>query len=252
MGKKNNGHMRGKVRKLNDRIHEFRSALSGMVKAVDRALGAEDESSYTEQEMAAVGLRQAMETAHKALGGVEWDEWGDWAAWKGEDVFPDMVESERPDRVFRNKVFEVWVRLSPMLGNPDNPVMAELSIKRIDKLPIDYNHWRTIQRIKDEILGINVDAAMLYPCASRLQDSANQYRVYAMPQGMLMPFGDATRIVSGIAIGGDDNPRNGPRQRPFEDAEKKADDLADHPDKMEQVRATIAEITGENVASEEE
>ena len=157
--KKNNGAQRGKIRKLNDRIHEFRSALSGMVHAVERALNAEDEQSFSEQEMAAVGLRQAMEAAEKALGGVEWDAWGDWTAWDGDDVLAELDDENRPHKVFRNKVFEVWVRLMPLMGDPDNPVMAELSIKRLDKLPIDYNHWRTIQRIKDEILGINADAA---------------------------------------------------------------------------------------------
>lgn len=252
MSKKNNGHQRGKIRKLNDRIHEFRSALSGMVKAVDRALVAEDEQSYTEQEMVAVGLRQAMEAAHKALGGVEWDEWGEWKSWKGEECFPDLNDEARPNHVFRNNLYEVWVRLMPLMGNPDNPMIAELSVKRLDKLPIDYNHWRTIQRIKDEILGINADAAMLYPCAERLQDSANQYRIYAMPQGMYMPFGDHARIVAGLAIGGDDNPRNGPRQRPFEPAEQKADDLAHNPDKMEQVRAQIDELLDSTGATPEE
>ena len=239
MSKKNNGHMRGKVRKLNDRVAEFRSALAGMVKAVDRALEAEDETSFTEQEMVAIGLRQAMEQAQKALGGVEWDEWGEWQAWAGEDVFPDMPEEERPFRVLRNKVFEVWVRLQPIMGDPNNPEVAELSIKRLDKLAIDYNHWRTIQRIKDEVLGINVDAAMLYPCAVRLQDSANQYRVYAMPQGMMMPFGDDARIVTSLTPNGDDNPRTGARQRPYDKSRIAADDLTRHPDKMEEMKTTI-------------
>lgn len=229
----------GKIRKLKDRIHEFRSALSGMVKAVDRALDAEDTQSFVEQEMVAVGLRQAMETAIKALGGEEWDAWGEWRSGTGEALFPAMDENLRPDKVFQNDLYEVWVRLMPLLGNENNPIIAELSIKRRDKLPIDYNHWRTVQRIKDEILGINVDAAMLYPCASRLQDSANQYRIYAMPQGMLMPFGDDARIVSSVALAGDDNPSNGPRQRPMAPGERKPDDLAGNPAKMAETKSAL-------------
>jgi len=244
MGKKTSSRDH-KVKVSRDRAAELQSALTGLVAAVDRALGSEDSREFKAAEIAAVQLRQAMETATSVIGGAQWDNWGDWEMASGDVAFPDLPESERPYRVFRNNLFEVWVRLSPMMGEEGNPTVAELSIKRRDKLPIDYNHWRTLQRIKDEVLGINIDAAALYPCASRLQDSANQYRVYALPGGMLMPFGDNARVVSSVAALGDDNPRNGPRQRPFPADRTPVDDLAHDPARLEELGKQVTAMVGE-------
>lgn len=236
-----------KLNKARDRMAEMRCALEGVVKAVNRMVESEDERDYMATELAAVSMRQAMEEATRALGGSNWDDWGEWACWEGADVeLPGCPEEHRPHKVFRNNVFEVWVTVQPMMGQEGNPPIAELSIKRRDKLAIDYNHYRTMQRIKNELLGPGVDAAMLYPCHQREQDSANQYRIYAMPLGMLMPFGDMDRLISSKAILGDDDPRNGSRQRPFAPEEKPYGDVSDNPATLKAVEDQLsATIRGE-------
>jgi len=237
-----------KLTKALDRVSEVRTALEGLVTAVGRMLGGEETEDYMELELAATGLRQAMETAQSALGGSEWDKWGDWEHMSS-DLPPKMKKAMElrggtPDKIFRNNIFEVWVTIHKMLDDDDNPPIAELSVKRRDKLAIDYNHWRTLQRIKNELLGINADGAMLYPAASRVMDSANQYRIYALPPGIMMPFGDKARLVTSKALGGDDDPRNGSRQRPYGLNEKLSDDLTDNPAKLEELLSEFTELTG--------
>ena len=221
---------------------EVRCALEGVVKAVERMVSTEESSDYMATELAAVGLRQAMETAEQALGGSEWDKWGEWNCWEGKDVLPDIAAvrtAGMPDKVFRNNLYEVWVTITPLMGEEGNPPIAELSIKRLDKLPIDYNHYRVMQRIKNECLGAGADAAMLYPCHQREQDSANQYRVYAMPPGMMMPFGDTERMVSSKALSGNDDPRQGSRQRPFQKDEKPYGDVSDNQATLKAVQDSL-------------
>lgn len=230
-----------KLRKATDRMAEMRCALEGVVKAVNRMVDTEESADYMQTELAAVGVRQAMEEATRALGGSNWDEWGEWQCWEGTEVdLPGCPEEHRPNKVFRNNVFEVWVTVQTLMGEEGNPPIAELSIKRRDKLPIDYNHYRTLQRIKNELLGAGADAAMLYPCHQREQDSANQYRIYAMPPGMLMPFGDMDRMISSKAILSDDDPRHGSRQRPFAAEEKPYGDVSDNPAILERVEASLS------------
>lgn len=242
-----------KLRKALDRVAEVRSALEGLVKAVGRMLDGEEETEdFMELELAATGLRQALETAQGALGGSEWDKWGEWEQ-MSKDLPPNLqkamdVRGGAPDKILRNNLFEVWITIHKMLDDDGNPPIAELSVKRRDKLPIDYNHWRTLQRIKNELLGINADGAMLYPCAARVIDSANQYRIYALPPGILMPFGDQSRLVTSKALSGDDNPRNGSRQRPYGPDEKLSDDLVDNPAKLKELLSEFSELTGIDVS----
>lgn len=225
----------------------MRCALEGVVTAVAQLLASEDDSNYMKIELAAVGLRQAMEEAERSLGGSDWEHWGEWQCWEGADVdLPGCPAEHMPDKVFRNNRYEVWVTIAPMMGQEGNPPIAELSIKRRDKLAIDYNHYRTMLRIKNELLGAGADAAMLYPCHQREQDSANQYRIYAMPLGMLMPFGDTSRLVSGKALLGNDDPRKGSRQRPFADDEKPYGDVSDNPATLKTVEDSLeAALRGE-------
>ena len=228
----------------NSRAGMLRSALSGLMRSVARVLEGEEDANYTETEIAAVGLKQAMEEAESALGGDNWDDWGEWEVFSGSAV--PLPPEEQPNKILRNNLYEVWVTVRPMLGDTANPPMAEVSIKRRDKLPIDYNHWRIIQRIKDEVLGADADAAMPYPCASRVQDSANQYRIYAMPPGVLMPFGDHGRMVSSKSLhnDGSDDPRKGARQRPYASDAKPSDDLADNPDRLADMEAQVQTMLG--------
>lgn len=88
---------------------------------------------------------------------------------------------------WRNALYQVTVR--KMEGG-----MVHLSIKRLDQRPI--HNWRHLQRIKDEILGPEMEAVELYPANSRLADSANQYHLWGVPDsGFRFPFGFTDRLV---------------------------------------------------------
>lgn len=226
-----------------------KSALAGIVKAVDSMMEVEESRDHMEIELAAVGLQQAMETGKKALGGDKWDKWGDWVSVPLEKM--DVPTTLKPDKVFVNSIYEAWVTVRHMFGDKKNPPIAELSIKRRDKLPIDHNHWRTIQRIKNELLGHDADAAMLYPCGTRLMDTANQYTIYAMPPGMLMPFGDTTRLVSSKSLAEDsEDPRKGARQRPYTKDERPAGDLAESEEMFEAAKSVITKALEEEKSND--
>ncbi len=91
--------------------------------------------------------------------------------------------------IYRNSRYQVVMR------RPDSPPSAPLvwlSIKRIDNRPC--RDWREFQRIKNELLGPEVEAVELNPAESRRVDAANQYQLRAFP-GRLLPFGFRERVV---------------------------------------------------------
>ena len=70
-----------------------------------------------------------------------------------------------------------------------------ISIRRIDREPI--HDWRDLQRIKNDIAGPESEAMELYPAESRLMDTANQYHLFAFPEGEehRFPIGFPMRAV---------------------------------------------------------
>jgi len=115
-----------------------------------------------------------------------------------------------PDEVWLNNRYQVMIRRFDANGVE----MTHLSIKRIDKNPI--RDWRDLQRIKNELLGPEIEAVELYPSESRLVDTSNQYHLWALPEDMMFPFGYGDRLVTEEGI-------EGSKQRAFDE---KPDDLA--------------------------
>ena len=189
-----------------DTQNQLRAALQALMVAADAIEQITDDSTYECVEAAATGLTLATQQAAIALGGSDWNAWGEWQVVEDVAAVQHLAPEQRPKVVWRNNLFEVSLRVQHMHNASDLPTVAELSIRRLDRLPIDYNHWRTLQRIKDELLGPEFDAAALHPCAERLVDLENVYRLYAMPLGLRLPFGDPTRAVTWDAA----TPSNGP------------------------------------------
>ena len=63
----------------------------------------------------------------------------------------------------------------------------ELSIRRRDREAV--HDWRHFQRIKNEIAGFEVEAVELYPSMQRVMDTANQYYLWCLPPGEMLPVG---------------------------------------------------------------
>jgi hypothetical protein len=88
---------------------------------------------------------------------------------------------------------------------------VHLSIKRNDRAAV--RDWRIMQRIKNELVGPEREAYELYPCESKLVDESNQYHLWVMPEGKLLPYGFNVRQV-----GSPDAAKEiGALQRPFDE-----------------------------------
>ena len=146
---------------------------------------------------------------------VPWTKFED--AWYPPDVEELLRKNDMlPERVLRNSRYEVQIRRKCDVFGPGADVIW-LSIKRIDKEPIDENHWRELQRIKNEVLGPEWEAVEIYPAESRMVDTSNQYHCWALPLGMKLPFGFDERGVA------ESVPGSGTKQRPWADDERPAD-----------------------------
>ena len=104
--------------------------------------------------------------------------------------------------VYENSRFVVIVR---DCGGGGEGKLIWLSIKNADNSA--RHDWRELQRIKNELLGPDVEAVELYPAESRLVDASNQFHLFAVV-GFRFPFGFEERLVS------EDTP--GVTQRPFD------------------------------------
>jgi hypothetical protein len=78
---------------------------------------------------------------------------------------------------------DVYVVILTTLKNS----VVHLSIRRKDRKPC--RDWRDFQQIKNELCGKEREAVELYPAESRLIDTANQFHLWVMPAGVLMPMG---------------------------------------------------------------
>ena len=100
------------------------------------------------------------------------------------------------------------------LSPSDDLNVVHLSIKRLDNdVIVDY---RDLMAIKDELVGEEHEALMLFPARSREHDTANQYHLWipVMKSGepVLIPFGwDNGRHVY-------DGSKLGASQRPFKES----------------------------------
>lgn len=106
---------------------------------------------------------------------------------------PELGPEWATARTYVNNLYTVMVR---PLGESG---ATHLSIRANDR---HWRHdWRHLQRIKDEILGTDVEAVELYPAQDRLVDQANQFHLWALPAGELFPLGfpgpDLTTEVPG-------------------------------------------------------
>jgi len=154
------------------------------------------------------------------------------------------LKDDLPDEIWKNSRFEVWVYLrAPMsVGVTDQnfPVMTHLSIKRRDKQVV--RRWRDLQRIKNEIMGPEREAVELFPSERRLVDTANQYHLFVLPEGLAWPFGYRDRMVIARSS-------RGATQEPFEPGEEPVDAIQGIPDDLEEAKRFLKDrYDGKKVA----
>jgi len=108
----------------------------------------------------------------------------EWTPFERAVLYQEGRRIESPDGVetWKNSIYTVTVH------REDNG-SAYLSIKANDR---HWRHdWRHLQRIKNELLGEEVEALELYPATSRVVDDANQFHLWAFAPGFRIPTGFA-------------------------------------------------------------
>src|SRR5207244_3380267 len=79
---------------------------------------------------------------------------------------------------------------------PDQPDWIHLDVRRRDNQQIGVEHFRDLQRIKNELVGPEHDAFERYPPESQLRDASNNYHLWVRKTpGSWAPFGFRTRHV---------------------------------------------------------
>lgn len=96
----------------------------------------------------------------------------------------DMAANPHPEwmtRAFSNNYYVVMVQdNAPTTKGPAIKAMVQAH----DNLPIK-NHWKEMQRIKNEIFGEETMAIEYYPPESKLLDDHNIYWLWVFPQGTI-------------------------------------------------------------------
>lgn len=65
--------------------------------------------------------------------------------------------------------------------------VEHLSIRRRDRKPC--RDWRDFQQMKTQLCGAEREGVEVYPAESRVIDTANQFHIWVLPEGMSMPVG---------------------------------------------------------------
>ena len=87
----------------------------------------------------------------------------------------DGSEREFPDEIWTNSTYQVFVYRKCDRGK-GFPEVIWLSIKRNDREPI--HDWRSLQEIKNQVVGPEHEGFEIYPKESRLVDTSNQYHLW--------------------------------------------------------------------------
>lgn len=100
--------------------------------------------------------------------------------------------------VWINNLYQVIVyrgKLVPCVSGMQPQMPVWLSLRRTERSKLARD-WRDLQRIKNEILGPEVEAVELFPKESRLVDEADQTHLWGFehPKAAL-PFGYVDRLV---------------------------------------------------------
>lgn len=112
---------------------------------------------------------------------------GTWQPLERYETPPGLLKEGEEVEVWGNETYQVIARTQP--GS-----MTWLSIHRHDRAAI--HDWRHLQQIKNEVCGNEREAIELYPAESRLADSANEYHLWALPEGQRAPIGFPEGLVT--------------------------------------------------------
>jgi hypothetical protein len=138
-----------------------------------------------------------------------------WTSWCATMMQRTGLTPEELRRIYEEEFLagETWMNdLYVVIAKSLPHGATHLSIRRVDRKPC--RDWRHFQEIKNQLCGKEREGLELYPAESRLVDTANQYHLWVMPEGVKLEIGWAHRSV----LGPEECVIPGAVQRPFEEA----------------------------------
>ena len=82
----------------------------------------------------------------------------------------------------KNKVYSVQHYVKPTNWGP----VDHLMVRRNDEEPV--RSWQDLQRIKNELCGVDRTAVEVFPAETDLVDAANIYHLWVLPENFTLPF----------------------------------------------------------------
>tara|TARA_B100001741_G_scaffold274751_1_gene244644 strand:- start:768 stop:1331 length:564 start_codon:yes stop_codon:yes gene_type:complete len=132
--------------------------------------------------------------------------------------------------VHTNRTHTVLVRPCDSTAT-DHSGWLSISFRRNDRKP--ECDWRIMQRIKNEIAGLEREAVQLFPANSRVVDTSNQYHLWVAPVGEQFPLGyDESDVLTPEEL---KQQEDGAVQREFDD-----DDPALNNERVDRTRKNTA------------
>lgn len=134
-----------------------------------------------------------------------------------ENALPHWLNDREKNgrQLFLNPIYQVEmqeIQCPPPFGRT-----IYLSFKTRDKQP--RHDWREMQRIKNELVGPEVEAVEIFPAEERLVDTSNQFHLFCFPeldfQDRHLPFGFKERMIVEGSDPGISETGKGSRQRDF-------------------------------------
>jgi len=111
----------------------------------------------------------------------KWRASGDWGVWQTTDIVPGQINTggwaSQCRRIYKNRVFAVLER----------PAEAGVTHLGVSSLSGIRPTWPEMQRIKDELAGMDATAIEVYPPNSQIVDGADMFHIWVL-RGKL-PFG---------------------------------------------------------------
>ena len=136
-----------------------------------------------------------------------------WTTWAASVFKSTGLSMEEIKKIYDEEFLEgeTWMNGQyVVIRKDDSQGFTHLSIRRADRRAC--RDWRDFQAIKNQLCGPEREGIELYPAESRVVDTANQFHLWVMPEGVTLPIGWRVRSV----YGPDQMPVPGAVQRAFD------------------------------------
>jgi hypothetical protein len=111
-----------------------------------------------------------------------------WSPFKKAEYFLKGKDGLDPEIVVQNSIYAVAVYRHPV---ENIGAIMHLVVERLDKKPV--RQWEDLQRIKNEVVGPEIEACELFPAEGRKLES-DKVHLWCLPPNQSFPFGFIDRL----------------------------------------------------------